>query len=538
MVESADWGELLGNLPEDGSDFDESQVDVDNGYFTDDANEFGLDDATHTQARHMRGEWSTQEGGLSSDIPSEIAIENDPPNEEIPEPVAENDIDQLSAPELFKQEKLVYISFDIETGGEYCGIVQISAQIFRVASHNSTFESNIESEVFDEYVKPPDDAIWDPRCSDVHGLTPDDEKISKADSIVQVWERFNSYVARHVGRDQRAVLVAWNGQSCDLKWIYKLCQAPRSSLQFHHSITYFTDPMSTIKHYKSCQLNREKTNPRIESYELGCVWSYLTKKNLNGAHNSLVDVKAQTDIVVSDEFMPFLDRKHTYRPITNIWSATEQSEMKKKLESVREVHEPWKELDPEYNSRQHPRRNMYDGPNGGGVRGPSSYITNIMYRPGATLATLFLALIPIFIFEKIVKHTNFYAYEEKVKLVDAYDRDGKLMKKRQFVSCDERDPERRTRTTKKMFEATIGYVIAWFGIIIYHGAQCPGRKMKYWRKAPHGIPIPLIQNTMSFHAFEFLRRYIHFADNRDAKPRSNPLFDPLWKIKKVKSDDE
>ena len=36
---------------------------------------------------------------------------------------------------------------------------------------------------------------------------------------------------------------------------------------------------------------------------------------------------------------------------------------------------------------------------------------------------------------------------------------------------------------------------------------------------------------MSFHAFEFLRRYIHFEDNRNAKPRSNPLFDPLWKIR-------
>ena len=62
-------------MPDDGSNFDESQLDADSGYFTDDGNRFGLDDATHTQARHMRGEWSTQEGQLSSDIPFEIAIE-------------------------------------------------------------------------------------------------------------------------------------------------------------------------------------------------------------------------------------------------------------------------------------------------------------------------------------------------------------------------------------------------------------------------------------------------------------------------------
>ena len=106
MVESADWGDLFCNLPDDGSNFDESQLDVDNGYFTDDANEFGLDDATHTEARHMRAEWSTQEGGLSSDIPSEIAIENGPQNEEFLEPEADIEIDELSAPELLKQENL------------------------------------------------------------------------------------------------------------------------------------------------------------------------------------------------------------------------------------------------------------------------------------------------------------------------------------------------------------------------------------------------------------------------------------------------
>ena len=33
-------------------------------------------------------------------------------------------------------EKLVYISLDIESGGENCGIIQLSAQIFRMVQHN------------------------------------------------------------------------------------------------------------------------------------------------------------------------------------------------------------------------------------------------------------------------------------------------------------------------------------------------------------------------------------------------------------------
>ena len=52
--------------------------------------------------------------------------------------------------------------------------------------HNSTYESNIEQEIFDEYVKPLDDAIWDQHATAVHGLTKDDERIVSADSIVDV----------------------------------------------------------------------------------------------------------------------------------------------------------------------------------------------------------------------------------------------------------------------------------------------------------------------------------------------------------------
>jgi len=46
----------------------------------------------------------------------------------------------------------------VETGGEYCGIIQMSANIFRI--NNNVGE--IESESFDRYVKPRDGAIWSP----------------------------------------------------------------------------------------------------------------------------------------------------------------------------------------------------------------------------------------------------------------------------------------------------------------------------------------------------------------------------------------
>jgi len=58
-------------------------------------------------------------------------------------------------------DKAVYISLDIETGRENCGIIQLSAQIFRMLQHNSKMTSEIESECFDEYVMPSKDSIWD-----------------------------------------------------------------------------------------------------------------------------------------------------------------------------------------------------------------------------------------------------------------------------------------------------------------------------------------------------------------------------------------
>ena len=45
-------------------------------------------------------------------------------------------------------EEAVYISLDIENGGESCGIIQLSAQIFRMVQHYYKLTSDIERECF------------------------------------------------------------------------------------------------------------------------------------------------------------------------------------------------------------------------------------------------------------------------------------------------------------------------------------------------------------------------------------------------------
>jgi len=96
----------------------------------------------------------------------------------------------------------------------------MSANIFRI--NNNVGE--IESESFDRYVKLRDGAIWSSSSKDVHGLHANSPETKNAKGIEIVWNGFVS------GRDQRGCLVAWNGESCDMKWIYKLTQAPGSKL--------------------------------------------------------------------------------------------------------------------------------------------------------------------------------------------------------------------------------------------------------------------------------------------------------------------
>jgi hypothetical protein len=77
----------------------------------------------------------------------------------------------------------VYMSFDIEIAGEVAGIIQISAEIFRVkiAAGANVGKDCIEKvqcspAIFNSYVHPWTD-MWEQQCINVHQLAPDDKRI-------------------------------------------------------------------------------------------------------------------------------------------------------------------------------------------------------------------------------------------------------------------------------------------------------------------------------------------------------------------------
>jgi len=156
------------------------------------------------------------------------------------------------------------------------------------------------------------------RCIDVHQITDDDERIQLDEGIERVWQQFTSWFYREVNTSETVVLVAWNGETCDLKWLWKITQAPGSRCSLPQQIKFFIDPFRVVGYFKTCPIN--KTKSKIESYDVGSVWKFISNANLNGAHDSLIDAKAQTDIFIHKYFAPFINRKHTVQQIDAIFT--------------------------------------------------------------------------------------------------------------------------------------------------------------------------------------------------------------------------
>ena len=113
------------------------------------------------------------------------------------------------------------------------------------------------------------------------------------------------------------VLVAYNGDTCDLKWLWCITQVSRSLLSLSSQIKYFLGSLQVTCNYKECKPRPSKSN--LGSIELGWVWKLISNgHNLNGAHSSLVDAKALTDIILHPSFVLYIDCKSSIQPIDEI----------------------------------------------------------------------------------------------------------------------------------------------------------------------------------------------------------------------------
>ena len=90
----------------------------------------------------------------------------------------------------------------------------------------------IVQKTFNEHVKPPPNTRWSQTLKDVTGLHPNHPSTTNADALEVVWEKITNHINEHVGKDERGLLVAWNGASCDVEWLCRMTEGRGAHLSF------------------------------------------------------------------------------------------------------------------------------------------------------------------------------------------------------------------------------------------------------------------------------------------------------------------
>jgi hypothetical protein len=219
---------------------------------------------------------------------------------------------------------------------------------FSCVSHD--LESSETKGEFNQYVKPPAHAKWNEHASQVHGIRPTDTRIVNAQPIEGVWPLFVQFINQQLENDKVGILAAWNGKSSDLKWLFRITEETHhNQLSMPTGIKNFMDPMMVIRHYKSCKLNMKHAT--INSYALASVWMFVKEKDdLPNAHDSLVDAKAQMDVVVDSRFTPFINKSQSIVLWDDVWMAKKKTAAASRDELTRATPDGWHDTLPETNT--------------------------------------------------------------------------------------------------------------------------------------------------------------------------------------------
>jgi hypothetical protein len=99
---------------------------------------------------------------------------------------------------------------------------------------------------------------------------------------------------------------------------------------------------------------------------------------MKGTHDSLVDARAQGDVLFHPDFIPFVDTKFSIEPLSSVWTKKKQNEAKKEQELTRQVPDGWTEDNT--TSYKPPRDLVYSGLHVGPSHGPSSSSRKLVRR--------------------------------------------------------------------------------------------------------------------------------------------------------------
>jgi hypothetical protein len=428
-----------------------------------------------------RGDENSEKSVSSLDLD-----ETDDEEDNAPAPKKKNAAHSI-AHKYFEEDRIVFISLDLETGGDRCGILQLSAEICspdgtRLGGEllpGEVLPDGKRDGIFDSYIKPPASAIWNNFATEIHGLHKDHPVILEAEPIGIVWPKFVSHVEKvlkECKKGTKGVIVAWNGKSCDMEWLYRITQGVDSVLRMPKRCDFFLDPFNLIRYYTGCKLNQRHS--KVTNLSLSCVYKYATGENLDNAHNSLYDAMAQTTILLDERVKGYWDKSKAIVAVEQIWGKKTESRAKQLDEPTRNVQDPWK-ADGDAETWDPNPNQKYTGHGGGGRMGPSSQVAHAC-RGSDNLSSLFLFLFPLYLLRAIAKSSNKYANTDWVVEAKSRDRDGEVKKRRTLKPCKKSDEGARHRAQgqdAKIWKITPGFLIAWLGILytILHGRRTAHR---------------------------------------------------------------
>jgi hypothetical protein len=116
---------------------------------------------------------------------------------------------------------------NLEHGGDSCGVLQLSVIVYDPTGLKVVDE-------FDQYIKPPANAVWSDYASEVHGLYASDDRIASAMRLIEVWnKRFVLSIEGHLDNgSKKGIIAAWGDQSCDCKWLFRITEYTHQGVLF------------------------------------------------------------------------------------------------------------------------------------------------------------------------------------------------------------------------------------------------------------------------------------------------------------------
>ena len=443
--------------------------------------------------------------------------------------------------------KVIWVSFDIEHGGSTCGILQISS-VFYV--YDESVGVGVEIGRFNEYSRPSMGAIFQQHCCHVHGMYDRNHaNLKEARAIIEVWQSFCVRVKTIFDREQYegfvGVIVAYNGKSCDMDFIFKLVHNNKNtSVLFPSQIEFFLDPYLIIKSQAACPINRNKSN--LDDYKLSTVYKFVTEKDLDGAHDAIIDCEGQGHVLFSKQFYRYGNMTHSVSTVADVFKPKLERRTALIAESSYQPHESWK-ADSNAEEWEVPSQHNFTSATGGASMGPTQAVYTALLTKGQVgtdiekcfdcLTALFFLLIPISLIGDIVNQSNKYAFQDWVEESPVKNSDGRWKKKKILLACSNTSPNKRKRVAEQatdQWRFSTGLIIAFLGICIYFSGLTSGSNQSpevLWMSHSNGgYQIPFVRNTMPKNCFKFVRRYIHFCDNSSFV---NHREDRLFKIGSV-----